>query len=249
MRAREPGAAARSADPCGWTGYAGPLVDPAGLPGWLSPLVRRTAGLRPADLAWVPTPPPGSGRPAAVLVLFADDTGDGPDVLLQLRSEHLAAHAGQVCFPGGSVDDCDEGPVAAALREATEEVGVRADDVRPVAVMPALYLPPSDFVVTPVLAYWERPGPVAPVDAAETAAVARVPLAALADPANRLLVRRPSGRCTPGFVVPGMLVWGFTGGLLGALLALGGWERPWRPGLTYDVETAWGLAERTEVIQ
>lgn len=232
----------------------GPLVDPGSVPGWLAPLVRRTAGLTPADLRWIPTPPPGTGRPAAVLVLFGQDAEDGggagdPDVLLQLRSEYLPWHPGQVSFPGGAVDDTDEGPVAAALREAAEEVGVRAGDVRPVAVMPSLYLPPSDFVVTPVLGHWERPGPVSPVDLAETAAVARVSLPVLADPANRVVVRGPSGYANPGFVVPGMLVWGFTGGLLDALLTMGGWARPWEPAIEYDLDTAWGLAERTEVIR
>ncbi|MGH3795088.1 MAG: NUDIX hydrolase [Pseudonocardiaceae bacterium] len=228
----------------------GPLVDPAFLPDWLAPLVRRTAGLTAGDLRWIPTRPTGTGRAAAVLVLFAQDAVSGvPDVLLQLRSDALPSHAGQVSFPGGAMDDTDDGPVAAALREAAEEVGVRADDVRPVAVLPELYVPPSDFVVTPVLGYWERPGPVAPVDLAETAAVARVPVPVLADPANRVIVRGSSGNPLPGFVVPGMLVWGFTGGLLDVLLAMGGWERPWEPAVEYDVDTAWRLAERTEVIR
>lgn len=228
----------------------GPLVDPATVPDWLAPLVRSTAGLTSAGLGWIPGPPPGSGRPAAVLVLFGQDAVTGnPDVLLQLRSDTLPSHPGQVCFPGGAVDDTDDGPVATALREAAEEVGVRACDVRPVAVMPALYLPPSDFVVTPVLGHWERPGPVSPVDPAETAAVARVPLQVLADPANRVTVRGPSGFAHPGFVTPGMLVWGFTGGLLDAVLAMGGWERPWQRAVHYDVNAAWGLTERTEVIR
>lgn len=229
---------------------SGPLVDPATLPDWLVPLVRRTSGLSSADLGWVPPPPAGTGRPAAVLVLFGQDAGNGaPDVLLQLRSDSLPAHPGQVCFPGGALDDVDDGPVAAALREAAEEVGVRAGDVRPVAVMPELYLPPSDFVVTPVLGHWERPGPVAPVDPAETAAVARVPLRLLADPANRVMVRGPSGFAHPGFLTPGMLVWGFTGGLVDALLVMGGWARPWERTIEYDVQTAWGLTEQTEVIR
>lgn len=227
---------------------AGPLVDPTSVPAWLAPLARGTAGLTAADLGWIPTPV-GTGRPAAVLVLLARDGSDGdPDVLLQLRSRSVAAHAGQVSFPGGAVEDTDEGPVAAALREAAEEVGVRAGDVRPFAVLPPLYLPPSDFVVTPVLGYWERPGPVAPVDLGETVAVSRVPLTVLADPANRLVVRGPSGLAHPAFRLPGMLVWGFTGGLLDMLLAIGGWEQPWQPAPEYDVDTAWELAERAEVI-
>jgi 8-oxo-dGTP pyrophosphatase MutT (NUDIX family) len=229
--------------------HPGPLVDPTSVPGWLALLVRRIAELGPGDLGRIPVPLEG-GRAAAVLVLFAEDSRTGePDVLLQLRSHQLSLHAGQVCFPGGAVDDGDDGPVATALREATEEVGVRAEDVRPVAVLPQLYLPPSDFVVAPVLGHWERPGPVAPVDPAETAAVARVPLAMLADPANRLLVRGPAGYLHPAFVVPGMLVWGFTGRLLDVLLAMGGWARHWTSAVEYDVDSAWGLAERTEVIR
>jgi len=116
-------------------------------------------------------------------------------------------------------------------------------------VLPQLYLPPSDFAVTPVLGHWERPGPVAPVDRRETTAVARVLLRVLADPVNRLIVRGPSGCPYPAFLLPGMLVWGFTGGLLAALLAMGGWERPWEPAAEYDLDVAWRLAERTEVIR
>lgn len=234
---------------CTGTPVTGPLVDPTSVPGWLAMLVRRTAELGPDDLGRIPVPR-SAGRAAAVLVLLAEDSRTGePDVLLQLRSRDLAAHPGQVCFPGGAVEDVDDGPVTTALREASEEVGIRADDVRPVAVLPPLYLPPSDFVVTPVLGHWERPGPVAPVDFRETVAVARVLLRVLADPANRLIVRGPSGYPCPAFLVPGMLVWGFTGGLLAALLAMGGWARPWEPAAEYDLDAAWRLAERTEVIR
>ncbi len=235
---------------------AGPLVDPASVPGWLARLMHRTAELR-LDIGrdYPPLGPPTgaateASRAAAVLVLFAEDSRTGePDVLLQLRSDQLSSHAGQVCFPGGAVEDADGGPVATALREAAEEVGVRAGDVRPVAVMPQLYLPPSDFVVTPVMGHWERPGPVAPMDPGETAAVARVPLRVLADPARRLTVRGPDGYPHPGFLLPGMLVWGFTGGLLAALLAMGGWELPWEPAAEYELDAARRLAERTEVIR
>ncbi|MQA14409.1 MAG: NUDIX domain-containing protein [Pseudonocardiaceae bacterium] len=226
----------------------GPLVDPDTVPPWLEPLARRSGDLVAADVTRVPVPPDGGGRRAAVLVLFGvDEATAAPDLLLLRRSDGLSSHAGQVAFPGGALDDGDDGPVAAALREADEEVGVRATDVRPVAVLPELYLPPSDYLVTPVLAHWEQPGHVEAVDPGETAAVARVRVDVLADPANRLLVRGQSGWTFPAFVLPGMLVWGFTGGLVNAVLAMGGWERPWDADRVHDVDAAWRMAEETGV--
>ena len=69
--------------------------------------------------------------------------------------------------------------------------------------------------------------PVAVAADGEVTAAVRVPLAELADPANRLRVRHPSGSAGPAFRVRGMLIWGFTALLVDRLLALGGWERPW----------------------
>ncbi|WP_184676420.1 NUDIX hydrolase [Saccharothrix violaceirubra] len=185
------------------------------------------------------SPPPAGviTRPAAVLMLLGEGA-DGPDVLLLRRADTLGSHPGQVAFPGGKVDPTDDGPADTALREAFEETGVLRAGVTVVATLPELFVPVSMFVVTPVLAYWHRPAPVVAVDANETAAVARVPLAHLADPANRFRVRHPSGYVGPAFSAPGMLVWGFTAGLLGRLLSLGGWERPWDPDDVRDLEPA-----------
>jgi hypothetical protein len=69
----------------------------------------------------------------------------------------------------------------------------------------------------------------------------------LADPANRVMVRGSTCWAFPAFVLPGMLVWGFTGGLVDALLAMGGWERPWDADRVHDVDAAWKLAEETGV--
>jgi hypothetical protein len=99
--------------------------------------------------------------------------------------------------------------------------------VQVLAELPELYISRSGFSVTPVLAWWRRPGPVGPGDPAEVTAVARVPVAELADPANRSTIRHPSGFTGPAFAVSGMLVWGFTAMLLDRLLALGSWEQPW----------------------
>lgn len=103
-------------------------------------------------------------------------------------------------------------------------------------MLPELFIPRSGFSVIPVLAWWRRPTAVAPGDPMEISAVARVPLAELADPANRLTTRHPSsGRSGPAFQVGDMLVWGFTAMLVDRLLAIGGWERPWDAATMHDL--------------
>jgi 8-oxo-dGTP pyrophosphatase MutT (NUDIX family) len=196
------------------------------LPEWLRPLARVAARIDDSDLSRFPVPDDGSGRPSAVLIAFAE-SADGPAVLLIERSASLRKHAGQVAFPGGSLDATDASLAAAALREANEEVGLDPDSVRVVADLPAIFIPVSGFVVTPVLAWWERPHAVRPVDTNEVAAVALVPIAELVDPANRFMVMHPSGWMGPGFEARDLFVWGFTAGLLDRLLEFGGWSRPW----------------------
>jgi 8-oxo-dGTP pyrophosphatase MutT (NUDIX family) len=194
-------------------------------PAWLRPLLDAVAGIRPEDISRF-LPPVGGGRPSAVLVLFGEGPG-GPDLLLIQRAATLNSHAGQPAFPGGVEDPGDGGPVGTALREASEEVGLDPAGVRVLATLPVLHIPVSGFDVTPVLAWWHTPHAVVPVSAGEVAAVERVPLAELTDPANRCVVRSPSGFNSPGFAVRGMLVWGFTALVLDRVLELGGWSRPW----------------------
>ncbi|MFC7342307.1 NUDIX hydrolase [Saccharopolyspora griseoalba] len=225
----------------------GPLVEPETVPDWLQTLVKRTADLDPGHFGWPDHVPPDSARPAAVLILFGDGE-PGPDVLLLRRAENLNSHPGQVAFPGGSLDDVDRGPVDAALREAVEEVGLRPEGVRPVARLPELHVPHSGFRVTPVVAHWTEPSPVAPMDPGETASVARVPLSSLTDPENRVRVRLSSGMAGPAFLIPGMLVWGFTGGLLAGLLELGGWARPWNRADVRELDAAWRTVEEADDI-
>lgn len=221
---------------------AQPGLRPDRAPDWMRPLLDGVRGIDATFLTQHRIPPPEDGRPAAVLILLGEDPHHGPDVLLMERASTLRDHAGQVAFPGGGVDAGDADAVAAALREAEEETGLAPSGVVPLALLPDLFIPPSGFVVTPVLAHWENPTQVHAVDSGETAAVVRVPLQALADPGNRLLVRHPSGITGPAFTVAGLLVWGFTGGLLSALLDLGGWSRPWDTGRVKDLGEAWTAA-------
>ena len=195
------------------------------VPGWLQPLADALPSVRPEQLSRF-LPPDTGGRSSAVLVLFGEGP-DGPDLLLIERAHTMRSHAGQPAFPGGAQDPEDDGPVGAALREAGEEVGLDPASVEVIGTLPALWLPPSGFVVHPVLAWWRAPHPVRVVDEAEVAAVVRVPVAELVDPANRLQVTHPSGWVGPAFRVRGLLVWGFTAGLLDRLLELGVLAVPW----------------------
>jgi 8-oxo-dGTP pyrophosphatase MutT (NUDIX family) len=199
-----------------------------GLPEWLLPLVRAVGSSSAEDYlrTGAPLPPATGGRRSAVLILFGEGPA-GPDVLLIERSAWLRKHAGQPAFPGGAMDPGDDGPAGTALRESAEEVGLDAAGVRVVTLLPELFLPPTGFLVTPVLAWWRTPAPVGVVDSAEVARVERVPVAELVDPANRCRVRGPSGYAGPAFTVRGMVVWGFTAAVLDRVLELAGWARPW----------------------
>lgn len=195
-------------------------------------------------------------RAAAVLVLFgvldhlpsdhraqAGAVSRDLDVLLLARATTLRSHAGQIAFPGGGVDDGDGGPVAAALREAHEETGLDPAGVEVLGTLEDIPLAYSGHVVTPVLAWWRAPTPVAPVDHAESSAVFRVPVADLLDPANRAttVLRRDGEEWRgPGFTVRGAgadrLVWGFTGLVLDAMFDRLGWAEPWDPAREIDLE-------------
>lgn len=195
------------------------------LPEWLRPVADTARTVRPEQLSRF-LPPEAGGRESAVLVLFGEGP-DGPDLLLIQRAATVSSHPGQPAFPGGAVDDTDADVVAAALREAEEETGLDPSGVHVFATLPALWLPPSGFVVTPVLGWWRAPSPIGVVDPGEVESVVRVPVTELLDPANRVSVSHPSGFVGPAFEVRGLLVWGFTAGLLSRLFALCGWERPW----------------------
>ena len=213
-------------------------VTTEGLPQWLRPIAEAAAVARPEQLSRF-LPPENGGRASAVLVLFGEGP-HGPDLLLIERARSLRSHAGQPSFPGGALDPEDgdpagEGPLRAALREAQEETGLDPAGVQIFGVLPKLYIPVSGFVVTSVLGWWRKPSPVSAVNPAEVAAVARVPLSELTDPANRLRVRHPSGHVGPGFLVADTLVWGFTAGVIDGILRMAGLERPWDRGQVVEL--------------
>ncbi|MDX8034839.1 NUDIX domain-containing protein [Lentzea sp. BCCO 10_0856] len=128
-------------------------------------------------------------RPAAVLVLVTDGS-IGPRVLLTERTPDLAHYPGQLVFPGGAVEPGDDGPVAAALREAGEETGLDPDAVEVLGVLPPFALPDSGFLVSPVLAWSARSAFTGSANLAEVSTVREVPLRELLD-----VPRRTPGDC------------------------------------------------------
>ncbi|GAB3868729.1 NUDIX hydrolase [Dactylosporangium cerinum] len=197
------------------------------VPDWLEPLLTRLRDTEAGDFTRLPTPDDEGQRQSAVLVLFGEQPESGPDILVLQRAATMRNHAGQPAFPGGAVDPTDIDTIACALREAEEEVGLDPATVEVVATLPTLWIPVSNFLVTPVVAWWRSPHPVGPADPAEVARVERLPIRDLVDPANRLRIRHPSGWIGPAFRIHDMLVWGFTAGVVSTLLELGGWAVDW----------------------
>lgn len=238
-------------------------VPPERCPRWLRPLLdnlgripdayrRRLPPDVLAMLTYGAASAAGASRDAAVLVLFSgpesgpDDGGvpDEADLLVTVRAATLRHHAGQAAFPGGASDPTDDGPVATALREAHEETGLDLARLHPLATLERTFIAPSQFHVVPVLAYSPDPGPVTVVDRAETAVVARVPVRAFVNPANRLMVYRGDlGHrwVGPAFLLNEMLVWGFTGQVISALLDVAGWARPWDTNELLELDEAMSL--------
>ena len=206
----------------------GPLPDAhtADLPDWMAGWSPRPPISTRRSSAGSARSPTERRREAAVLMLFGSGP-NGPDVLLLRRADSLGSHPGQVAFPGGGAEPATPTWSRPRCAKPRRRSASNARGVRPLALLPKAYVPVSGFDVTPVLAYWDEPSSVRVVDEGETAAVARVPVAHLVDPANRLQVRHPSGYVSPAYLAPGMLVWGFTAGLLTVLLSIGGWDRPW----------------------
>jgi 8-oxo-dGTP pyrophosphatase MutT (NUDIX family) len=204
-----------------------------GRPTWLRPLddalvdderLQRAVALRPGV----------GGRAAAVLVLIGDGVA-GPEILFVERAATLRTHAGQIAFPGGANDPEDVDLIATALREAEEETGVDVSGIEPIGALPAAHVAVSGFDVTAVVGWWHRPSPVRAADPREVASVIIVPVTTLTDPANRGLVRHPSGYAGPGFEVAGHLIWGLTAHLLDGVLDLAGWQRPWDAERRFDI--------------
>jgi 8-oxo-dGTP pyrophosphatase MutT (NUDIX family) len=160
------------------------------------------------------TPPSAALRPAAVLVPLIDRV-EGMTVLLTQRTAHLSAHAGQIAFPGGRIEEADADATAAALRETEEEVGLPRQLVSVVGRLDT-YVTGTGFEITPVVGI-VNPLYTLTIDPYEVAEAFEVPLSYVLDRRNHNRQERESaGRTRVFFVLPyrGRNIWGATAGML-----------------------------------
>jgi 8-oxo-dGTP pyrophosphatase MutT (NUDIX family) len=138
-----------------------------------------------------------------------------PQVLLTLRTPDLKSHSGQIAFPGGRIDPIDESPLAAALREAHEEVGLDKKFVDPIGYLD-LYLTFSGFRILPLVAHID-PDYAMTVNPSEVADAFEVPLEFLMTPGNHQRLKRDwNGIERQYYAMPfgERYIWGVTAGIL-----------------------------------
>ncbi|HYM36349.1 MAG TPA: CoA pyrophosphatase [Steroidobacteraceae bacterium] len=169
--------------------------------------------------------PAERARPAAVLVPLVDRP-DGLTVLLTQRAVHLKNHAGQVSFPGGRLEEKDESPLAAALRETEEEIGLSREFVHVIGYLES-HLIFTGFHVVPVVAF-VRPGFTLQPDPKEVAEVFEVPLVQVLDAANHSTrTRDVAGGVLHiyNIEVGERVIWGATAGMIMSLYRLLGSDK------------------------
>jgi len=195
-------------------------------------LTRAAGRLRPEPPGWLETPANvigdhthdpvpvlpfvtgGPPRPAAVLVPVVLHA-DGPTILFTERSTGLREHSGQIAFPGGKMDTNDPSPLATALREAQEEIGLDPDGVRPVGYLDA-YLSSSNYLILPVVGLVSPPVQLA-LNPHEVASTFEVPVSFLMDPKrHELHAKELRGRQRRYYAMPyrERYIWGVTAGIV-----------------------------------
>jgi 8-oxo-dGTP pyrophosphatase MutT (NUDIX family) len=158
--------------------------------------------------------PNWEAKAAAVLVPVIAHPAE-TTVLLTQRATGLRAHSGQIAFPGGRLDPDDASPLAAALREAEEEIGLAAGYVRPLGYLDA-YLSSTGYLVTPVVALVETGAPLC-LNPHEVTETFEVPLGFLMDPSRHEVHSREwNGRLRHYYAIPfgERYIWGVTAGIL-----------------------------------
>ncbi len=159
-------------------------------------------------------------KQSAVLVLLYPKN-DQLHTLLMLRTAYEGVHSAQISFPGGRKEDHDPDLEATALRETSEETGIMTDNIKMLGQLSEVYIPPSDFLVSPFVAYSEKPGTFHP-DPLEVDELIETSLDHLMDDTNikqkEIFVRMINSKVKAKyFDVNGHVVWGATAMMISEL--------------------------------
>ncbi len=161
---------------------------------------------------------PGARRAAVLVPLLGSQAA--PDILFFERTLEVLDHKGEICFPGGSFEPHDDGPVAAALREAHEELALSPHDVQVIGLLDDVETHVTNYTITPVVGFIAGQPKLQP-DPLEVARIIMVPLARLLEPGvEATQVREHEGirRLIYSYTFDGNRVWGATGRITRALV-------------------------------
>jgi 8-oxo-dGTP pyrophosphatase MutT (NUDIX family) len=163
---------------------------------------------------------PADARKAGVLILFYPFGGDIYLAFIK-RAEYPGVHSGQISFPGGGWERSDNDLVATALREAEEEIGVPRESITPIGKLTDLFIPPSNFLVTPVVGYSERK-PEFKIDPEEVDRILEIPLQEFLDHTaiqqKEISIFPDVILKVPCFYVNEQVIWGATAMIMNELL-------------------------------
>lgn len=163
--------------------------------------------------------PNASTRRSAILMMFYPK---GEDIFMPLilRPQYDGVHGGQMAFPGGRVELKDKDIQATALREAQEEIGIKATDVKIIKNLTELFIPPSNMFCQPVVGYMNSRPDFYP-DEREVAGIFEVSISEILDPSIvqvRTVETRGVKLETPCFVIQEQVVWGATALMIAELI-------------------------------
>lgn len=162
---------------------------------------------------------PDNPTQSSVLILLYPFQG-GVGLVLMLRPEYTGVHSGQVSLPGGKYEETDDSLIYTALREASEEIGIDPGQVQVIGQLTELYIPPSNYLVTPVVGY-QSTRPCFSPDPKEVARVIEIRLDDLLDESKRQLkkVKLSMGLTlkVPAFYIDSNIIWGATAMILSEL--------------------------------
>ncbi len=193
------------------------IIKALNIPGFDSIAAQRKMAPIPRTIIRPPKQP-GEASIGAVLLLLLQKDG-AVHLLFTKRQDHLPNHPGQISFPGGRREK-NEALQETALRETREEIGISSDDFSVLGRLKNVYIPPSDFIVHPFVA-WHAGIPVYRHDPKEVAEIIEKKLSCLFDPANRATEERQgteTDRIVPYVKIGRYKVWGATAMILSEFL-------------------------------